>query len=90
MARQPMPGGENQAALLGRRDAGGGTAKVGAGATAHLDKYRVRPVAADEIDLAALDAEVARQQRKSLRAQMPGGTFLGGGADLLARLRRGL
>lgn len=80
MARQPVPRRENQSALLGLGDAGGGTAKVGAGATAHLDKHGSRSVAADEVDLAAFDAKIARQHNETVRSKILGSSGLGSSA----------
>lgn len=87
MLCQPVAGGEDQAFLLGRPDAGAGPAKVGAGATAYLDEYDCRTVAAYQVDLAALDAEIAFEQPQAVGSQVPGGGLFAGFADLLACVR---
>jgi len=61
MPRQPVSGGEDQALLLAGSNARASPAKVGAGATAHFDEYRGRPIVANKIDLAAFDAKIACQ-----------------------------
>ncbi len=66
MPRQPVAGGEDEALLLADGNAGGRTAKVAPGTTAHFDKHRGRPVATDQIDLATLHPEVAFQHPQSL------------------------
>ena len=67
MACQPVAGGEDQSPLLGGRDAGGRAAEVAARAQPHLDEDRGVAVAADEVDLAALDAEVAPDDAQAAR-----------------------
>lgn len=54
-----MLGGEDDAAALGRRDAGSGAAKVAATAQAHLDEDQGFPIAADEVDFAAAYTKIA-------------------------------
>ncbi len=86
MPRQPVPCCEDQPFLLCRRDAISRTAKVGSGidgSAAYLDEHGIGTVAADEIDLAALDAKIARQNPQAVRNEMALGDFLAGIADLL-------
>ena len=54
-----MAGGEHDASLLDGRDAGPGPAEIGPAALAHLDEDERLAVAADEVDLAAADSEIA-------------------------------
>jgi len=92
MPLQPMTGGEDQALLLGRGDAGDGAAEFCPGrrrATAHLDEHGRGAVAADQVDFAALDAEIALQQLEAVGEQMPGGGIFAGRAGCLALGHRG-
>ncbi len=82
MLRQPMPRSEDQPLLFARGNTGRRTAKVSAGATAHLHENGRGAVAADEVDLAALDAEIACEHRQALRDEMSRGHFFTGIADL--------
>ncbi len=82
MSCQPVTRGQDQAFLLRRRDARRRPAKVAPGATAYLDKYGRRSVVADEIDLAALDAKIARQHPQTLCQQVTRGGFFAGIAQL--------
>src|SRR5690606_26535164 len=59
---QIVLGGENQFALLGRRDAGGRTAMAAIGAQAHFDEYQHVALLHDQIDFTALAAKIALDQ----------------------------
>lgn len=61
MPRQPVTRCKNQALLFFRCDTRARAPKVGAGATAYFDEYRRRAITANKINLAALDAKIARQ-----------------------------
>lgn len=78
MAQQPVPRGEDQPPLLGQRDAGRRAAKVGILAPPHFDEHGGRPVAADQVDLAALDTEVTLNQPQPPAGQIFGRPRLAG------------
>jgi|JI10StandDraft_1071094.scaffolds.fasta_scaffold86638_2 16S rRNA (cytidine1402-2'-O)-methyltransferase len=86
MAQQPVAGGKDQPGALGGGDAGAGTAIVGPGAAPDLDEYRHRAVAADQVDFATTDAEVALDQAQAMRLQMLGGALFAGRAFGLSRV----
>ena len=65
-----MLGGEDDAPLLGRRDAGRRAAEIAAAALAHLDENQPLAVAADQVDLAAAHPEIARHDAQALALQM--------------------
>ena len=83
MPRQPVPRRQDQAPLFGNSNTGRSSAKVGFGTTAHFDEDRTCTVAADEINLAAFDTKVARQNLQAVCDKMTCSDFLGGIADLL-------
>jgi 16S rRNA (cytidine1402-2'-O)-methyltransferase len=78
--RQPMLGGQDQPRLLGRGDARGSTAVVGAFAQAHLDEHHRPAVAADQIDLAAAYAVVAIDEFQLPFGKKTGGEIFGSSA----------
>ena len=65
-----MLGGEDDAPLLARRDAGRRAAEIAAAALAHLDENQPLAVAADQVDLAAAHPEIARHDAQALALQM--------------------
>ena len=69
--------GGDQARALGRRDARGRAAEVGARAQAHLDEHQRVAVARDEVDLAATRAEVAVDDDEAAACEIVGGDRLG-------------
>ncbi len=88
MPHQPVPGGENQAALFGDRDAGRRAAVAGVRAQTNFNKHGHVAVAADQIDFTAAHAKVAFDDVQALRAQVVGRALLTGCAcDLAARHR---
>lgn len=80
MALQPMAGGEDDASLFGRGNAGGGTAVVAAATLAHFDKDSGRAMAGNQVDFPALDAEVALKHDEPLPGKKLRRTRLGRGA----------
>ena len=91
MLCQPVAGGEYQFRLLGGGDAGCSAAKAVAGAQPHLDEYRIRPIAADEVDFAATDAEITLHHAQATAFEITGGAVfaaiaLGLGASHPARM----
>lgn len=78
-----MTGGKHQPPLLGWRDAPGRPAEVASGATAHLDEDGRVAITANKVDLATLDAEVARQHAQAVRNEMLGRSRFAGIADRL-------
>lgn len=99
MPHQPVTRRENQAPLLCRTDAGRGAAEVGPGTrvpAADLDKHGGIAIAADQVDLPALDPEVALDHVQAMPGEvlrgkglpLIAGDLLGGGADA-ARHRMG-
>ncbi len=67
MPRQPVPRRQDQSRLLGGGDAGCRATKIAPSAQTHLDKHRDVAVAANQIDFAALDAEIAGDNAQSAR-----------------------
>ena len=72
MLHKPVSGGENQAPLLGGRNAGGGTAIAAAGPQPDFNECGGVAVLADQVNLAAFDAEVAVDDAQPLLFQMAG------------------
>ncbi len=72
--------GANDLALLGGRDRGERAAKVAPRALTHLDHGQDDTVAADDIDLAALAANVARKQLDALGREILGSQRFSRGA----------
>lgn len=59
LAGEVMPGRQNDAPLLAGGDAGTGAAEIAAAAQADFDKDQCRTVAADQVDFAAANPEIA-------------------------------
>lgn len=66
---QPVAGRHEQPSLLGPGNAGGRATERPATAQPHFDKHGHATVAADQIDLAALDAEVAFDESQTARGK---------------------
>lgn len=86
--RQPVPRGEDQPALFGGGDAGRRAAVVAAAAQPDFDEHGGRTLAADQIDLAATDAEIALDDFQAMTFEMRGGRIFAGLAFLLAARHR--
>ena len=65
-----MLGGEDDAPLLARRDAGRRPAEIAPAALADLDEDQYLAVAADQVDLAAAHPEIARHDAQAMAPQM--------------------
>ncbi len=65
-----MLGGEDDAPLLGRRDAGRRAAEIAAAAQAHLDENQCLAVAADQVDLATAHPEITHHDAQAVALQM--------------------
>lgn len=72
-----MLGGEDDAPLLARRDAGRCPAEIAAAALAHLDKDQYLPIPADQVDFASPDPEIARHDTQAMARQMTGSPLFG-------------
>lgn len=88
LAGEPVTRGEDDASLLDGTDAGAGAAIVGVAAQANFDEDDGRGVAADEVDLAATAAEVAREQREAVRGEKLRRQFFGLATAGMAWVRR--
>ena len=75
---------KDDAPALGGGDAGCGAAEVAAAAQAHLDEDQRPASAADQVDLATTDAEIALDDAQAVAFQMACRPFLG-----FAAARRG-
>jgi len=84
LAGQVMSRRENDAPAFASGDAGGGATEIGAAAQAHLDENQRPASAADQVDLAATDAEIALDDAQAAAFQMACRPFLG-----FAAARRG-
>ena len=79
---QPMPGGLDDAALLGRGNAGRSTTIMATAAQPHLDEHQRFAIAADQVDLAAANTKVFLQHRQTVARQILRGEIFGFSAAL--------
>src|ERR1035438_7111401 len=77
VADQPVTGGEDQPPLLGGGNAGAGAAEIVAGTEAHLHENRGIAFPADQVYLAAADAEISLDEMQAPAGQMIGRPRLG-------------
>ena len=79
MLGQPVPRGEDQAPLFGGADAGCCATVVLVGAYADFNEYGHGAIAADQVDFATTDAEVAFDHAQALTSQIVGCRLFAGG-----------
>ena len=87
-ARQPVPRGEDEAGLFGGGDAGCCTAIAAAAAQPDFDEDGGCAIAADQVDLAAANAEIAVDDFQAVPFEMRGRRIFTGLAFLLAARHR--